>query len=308
MSFLESVIKSLRLSFIWKGNTKKNTVQKNAEIQVSQEQGTTNIFNIENLTVNEIREFAGSDISDPQAVLQSAGRRFLTEQVYRQQNLSRTVELASLDSIADPKQTDKDWFLKWAHSAEEVSREDMRGILAKILAGEISRPNSFSARTIEVVRNLSQGELELFRKFCEISYSLDLSKLKIEGGDPEKVQDKTITVITSPFGSAGNNALKAFGLGYNELGILQEAGLVRNDLTSWREHNQEFFQIPFKLGSEAIQLRLIEKTNPDPMKRISVVNFSEAGWELRSVMEFGSNADYISKFLEWANNVFKVTI
>ena len=302
----ESIIKSIKLSFIWKGNKKKTTIQKGGRTHVAQERGITNVFNIENFTVNGIHELAGAVLSDsPDTLLQSAGKRLLVEQAYKQANLKDAVLTANLDSIKAPQQLDKDWFFKWMSAAEEVSRKDMQEVLGKILAGEVKRSNTFSIRTLDIVKNLTKTDVELFQKLCDISFSLDLEEIKIEG-DVTKFVDKTITVITEAFGSPGSNSLKPFGLGYAQLCILQEAGLIQNDLTAWSERNQQFFLMPFKIGAKKLRLDIIEKKEPDPSRRLKVVNFTEAGWELRNVFELGINNDYIDKFTEWLETTFSV--
>lgn len=65
-----------------------------------------------------------------------------------------------------------DWTLKFFKKIEEISDNDMQLLWAKILAGEIKKPKSFSLRTLEVVSNLSSDDAKLFLKILPIIIQL----------------------------------------------------------------------------------------------------------------------------------------
>lgn len=48
-------------------------------------------------------------------------------------------------------------------AAGNIRAEDMRQLWARVLAGEIEHPGSFSLRTVEVLRNMSQAEALAFK-------------------------------------------------------------------------------------------------------------------------------------------------
>lgn len=50
--------------------------------------------------------------------------------------------------------------------SKDFSSDDMQEIVAWILAWEYNQPWTFSLRTMEVVRNLTKSDIELFQKFC----------------------------------------------------------------------------------------------------------------------------------------------
>lgn len=62
---------------------------------------------------------------------------------------------------------DFDWFMRFYEAVGSVSDEEMQRIWAKILAGEVNRAGSFSLETLDVVRNLSKQDAELFTKICK---------------------------------------------------------------------------------------------------------------------------------------------
>lgn len=65
---------------------------------------------------------------------------------------------------------DKDWLNRFLDYAEDVSEEEMQKIWARILAGEVKQPKSFSLRTLDVLRNMTKEEAELFVEISKYVY------------------------------------------------------------------------------------------------------------------------------------------
>jgi hypothetical protein len=53
--------------------------------------------------------------------------------------------------------------------AQDVSRDEVQDILSKILQGEVKRPETYSLRLLEIVKNLTQKEVQSFCKFVALS-------------------------------------------------------------------------------------------------------------------------------------------
>ena len=72
------------------------------------------------------------------------------------------------DILADKEVTDHDpdpdWTARFFNCAQDVSSEDMQKIWAKILAGEVERPGSTSLRTMDILRNMTRKDAELFEE------------------------------------------------------------------------------------------------------------------------------------------------
>lgn len=64
---------------------------------------------------------------------------------------------------------DFDWFVRFYEAVGNVSDEAMQELWAKLLAGELAEPSSFSLKTIDVLRNLSKKDAELFSLICSHS-------------------------------------------------------------------------------------------------------------------------------------------
>lgn len=66
---------------------------------------------------------------------------------------------------------DFDWFIRFYEAVGNISDEEVQEIWAKILAGEIAKPSSFSLKTIDTLKNISKKDTDLFVKLCSHSFS-----------------------------------------------------------------------------------------------------------------------------------------
>lgn len=68
------------------------------------------------------------------------------------------------DEKVSSEPVDKNWMTRFLDIAEGISDDDLRDLWARVLAGEIKRPNSYSLRTLDVLRNITKKEAELIVK------------------------------------------------------------------------------------------------------------------------------------------------
>lgn len=94
-------------------------------------------------------------------------------------NIGKILELAQKgfdDKDEIPKQAlDKEWLLKFLDVSGQTSDEEKQKILAKVLCGQLKKPDSVSYRTLDLLKNLSKKDIELFKKV--ISYSLSFNNI-----------------------------------------------------------------------------------------------------------------------------------
>ncbi len=102
---------------------------------------------------------------------------------------------------------DFDWFMRFYEAVGSISDEEMQRVWAKILAGEVNRPGSFSLETLDVVRNLSKQDAELFTKICKHCIQSIPHQLYLPRYD---------------------NYLEKCGITYSEILRLDEIGLVNS--------------------------------------------------------------------------------
>lgn len=64
-----------------------------------------------------------------------------------------------------------DWINVYFEKAKNTSDEYMQSIWAKVLAKEMSEPDSFSYKTLDVLKNMTSKDFHLFEKLCSIQFN-----------------------------------------------------------------------------------------------------------------------------------------
>lgn len=220
-------------------------------------------------------------------LMEIAGRaqeRFGKELIRKQIN-REVITLNAMQSIPenvpnDP--VDRDWLASFYSISEDVSNADMQTIWGKILAGEISKPGSFSQRTLQLVKTLKKFEADLFTKFCAYVWH-------------EKNTDGTIKStfhlrITSDSDSSTDDYLFKSGISLGSTLHLDHIGLIRFDLS---------FKIQCA-GNEGIGFHGNEYAFIFPGKGVhfSAFSLTGIGIELLPICGAQANLDYEKRILE----------
>lgn len=100
-------------------------------------------------------------------------RRLKLNKLRKQENIEaitvRAIQYCSNSQTG--KKADQDWFSSFINLAEDISNKTMQDLWAKILAGEISHPGSFSLKTLQAFRTMSITDAKLFAKACSLAVS-----------------------------------------------------------------------------------------------------------------------------------------
>ena len=86
----------------------------------------------------------------------------------KENSASVTQKAATLlenDEVPD-HEPDHAWYARFFEYAQDVSDEDMRALWASILAGEVRVPGQTSPRTLDILRNMTQRDAQLFKNVC----------------------------------------------------------------------------------------------------------------------------------------------
>ena len=171
---------------------------------------------------------------------------------------------------------DEDWAARFFSIVKKINTEEMQYIWSKILAGEIAQPGSFSMRTLEAIRNLSQSEAIVFQKV------IPLVMLYGEQG----------------FISSDDDLLKKYGIYYADMLLLQECGLVSLSLSNNPEisKTQDSF-----LYSDSVLMKLWGNTDKAQRVTFGVHLLTSAGRELYNILSHNGNKAYA---IEWAERIF----
>jgi hypothetical protein len=97
--------------------------------------------------------------------------RVQAKNIQEQINLTKTVlyaeeEIENFNEEGSDEDINPDWFVRWRDCAEKVSSEELQRLWAKALAGEIASPGSYSLRTLEFIKNISQAEAHEISKLA----------------------------------------------------------------------------------------------------------------------------------------------
>lgn len=205
------------------------------------------------------------------------GQRLISKEIRRQENIDAVVEIAAENlqgkDVSD-NPVELDWASRFFEIVQDVSKDEMKVLWAKILAKEIERPSSYSLRTLELLRNISFEEAELFSKISEFVF----------------IQERYSFVFT------GNNELKKYGLHYYYLSKLREAGLLQTGegvTRTFRSSESSVDTYKFVCGNYYLVL-----TIPPKSKKIvlPILLLSQAGCELFELTEHKDNLGYLKDF------------
>jgi hypothetical protein len=218
-----------------------------------------------------------------------AENRAINEQINRESIAYAAIEELKNDPpSADAKSTVRDdWIDDFTRVAEKRSEPEMQAYFARILAGEIRSPGSFSLGTLDVASKLTTETAVMFLNFCNASVSwLNVSFVPTEplGGDP------------------GNNSLEPVGLPYGVLKHLEDVGLVQGDLNANWTLPPMLFTHPFEIAGVTYRAAPKDPTALHPEatvpRKFGAINFTQAGKELRRIVQMSPNLLLVEKLAD----------
>lgn len=119
-----------------------------------------------------IRALAAIDLQDE--LDRRTMARMLGQERRKQANLDRIVGAAvsQLDGATPDSASamTEDWVAVFLDQAGKISDEEMQSLWSKILAGEASKPGTFSKRTLDVVSKLDKSEADAFTRLCSFAW------------------------------------------------------------------------------------------------------------------------------------------
>ena len=245
---------------------------------------------------------ARSALVSPNAVMQGeitvsdlVHQRIQFQEEKRQANIGSVVRNAATelgDGEVQEHEVDHDWTARFFNDVQDVSSEEMQKLWGKVLAGEVERPGSTSIKTLAILKNLDKSVATLFGKICSICVSIR--------PDGNSFMDARVPSLG---GNAANNALKDYNLGFGNLNVLNEHGLVISDYNSWYDiraaigiaaggTRPSLVRIPFYFQGK--YWVLVPTTQRDSGKefRLSGVALTKSGQELSRVVELRAADQY----------------
>lgn len=197
----------------------------------------------------------------------------------RNVNFNGIVKLATseISDEANPGDIDPEWAENFRDHAEKVSTKEVQQVWAKMLAGEINKPGSFSKRTMSILADMSAYECEAFAKLCSFSIASPNSNMPplvvlYEKKDVPDFNDGAFTYDE-------RSSLEALGL--------IDCGLIRN-LTL-----EKGGKLLFNIGSLTIEIT----NNTDSKRKLGFSPLlTRFGCELASICKLG-NGNQLHEYL-----------
>lgn len=207
----------------------------------------------------------------------------LAKETRKINNTKSVIEKATSHFMEGEKVSDEpvntDWTNRFFSIVEDISDETLQDIWGRILAGEVKQPNSFSLRTLDLLRNVTKEEAELFVK---------ASKFYIE-------KDYICT--------------EDFALSLHETLLLEETGFINSEeLTrTWtvEQNNKSNVIIDRNV------LFILHNNSDKQIKcRLSIKKLSKSGIEILSLVNRPDRTDFynsLARFFksEGVSHIFK---
>jgi len=233
----------------------------------------TAIFLRHDTSTTEFEKVKAGQFKEVADELLNAGKMSYTE-YYKANNFLKVAQkadefYAEMHHEDEHKPYDFDWFVRFYEAVGNISNEEMQDLWAKILAGELNEPFSFSLRTIDVLKNLGKKDAELFEKICSHSihsgnnnfipnYHEYLEYCGIQYLDIMKLSEQGLLYndpfLVLPISTSKKSQIICLN---NELGIMQE-------ITDDTVKKFEIKQFPFTtVGSEIAALKKIITSDDD---------------------------------------------
>ena len=218
------------------------------------------------------------DTSNFEEIAKRASSRLAYQEITKQQNIEAVAdnayeELENAENVS-PESVNPDWMFRFFDSVENISNEDMQKIWGHILAGEIKRPNTYSYRTLEKLKNMTQQEAECF----QIVSSLALR----HGGKDFILNDE--------------NILNKYKVHFGHILMLEECGLMMAQNLSLKL-STSLDQPDYLYNSKVIGLVNGRKAGSQKLV-IPVYLFTESGSQLIKAVQPQVNSQYFIEYLE----------
>ncbi|MEZ4357841.1 MAG: DUF2806 domain-containing protein [Eubacteriales bacterium] len=154
------------------------------------------------------------DASDTDSIFSRMKDRVQFQEIKKQINIENVISEAYLkikeeEQVSNDK-VDEDWITRFFNYAGEVSNNEMQIIWGSILSGEIKQPGSFSLRTLEILRSISQKEAKIFHKVS--AYAI------------KNLSQKYHYIYKD------DDLLSKFGINFLDIVALADIGLLSRDL------------------------------------------------------------------------------
>lgn len=230
------------------------------------------------------------DTRDFEQIAKRASVRLTHQEITKQQNIEAVVdnayeELENVENVSS-KPVNPDWMFRFFNSVENISDKDMQTIWGHILAGEIKQPDTYSFRTLEKLKNMTQKEAKDFQM---------VSSLALQNGGIKFILRK-------------DSILNKHGVYFSHILELEECGLMTTHTLSLEIAASA--KEPGIIYNSGLLGSIFGKEDQKQTFSMSVYVFTESGSQLIEAIHPEINSQYFidcMKSIQDNHNNFAVT-
>lgn len=203
----------------------------------------------------------------------SIAQRIEFQEKKRQANIVSVVQEAAADlgdKEAPDHEPDPDWTARFFDCVQDVSAEDMRKLWAKILTGEVEAPGRTSLRTLDILRNMTQRDAQIFRDICD--FVID-------------------NFVYYPQEYQTNHPILSFGnvVHLQNIGLVYSSTFLSKNVKFSSNRKQIFYRY------QDILLRIATNSDSGDIQ-VPEILITDSGTELYRIMESAVRMDYLQSF------------
>ncbi len=221
---------------------------------------------------DKIKALANIELSE---IEQRGLERLVHQEGRKQENIENIENITAkaakdLPPEAKTEELEEDWVAHFFDKCDKVSGETMQSLWSNLLAGEATKPGTYSKRTVDFVASMDKKDADLFTKFCQFIWVI---------GEPSPLVFNT-----------DNEIYTKEGISFTTLKHLDAIGLISFESTSgYRRMGFKKQAVFFYYG----QPTLVEfPKEEDNEIQIGQVLFTQAGKELVNICGAKRNQEF----------------
>lgn len=233
---------------------------------------------------NDVAKIKAEGSIELQQLIESPNQR-LEKQESRRQKVRLSIVRQSFDFLpqsVNQKKVNEDWIYQFFDNCQDISDKQMQILWAKILAGEVTNPGSFSLRTLDFVKTMSKEEANEFANFSNYVWFVDLP------GEDAIFIKKSIGInmfISKDYQKLDFRHLESIGLIYTEEQFIVAARKIK--------------EVPFFYGTTPFLFKHDPKVasigNPENATiTFSIHRITPVGKDLLRLRQFTPDLEYLS--------------
>jgi hypothetical protein len=115
---------------------------------------------------------------DKKELLARAAHRLAYTETRRQGVIEAVTEEAKkyLPETVSREPVSEDWIVQFFDNCKDIGEPEMRNLWARILAGEVANPGTFSRRTLQILKTFDREDAEAFTRYCAVSFSHTMAR------------------------------------------------------------------------------------------------------------------------------------